>query len=172
MFILIIICTAAIVILALFSRPWSLGGLGLDFNLWVIIFVDVCVIIGGVIAYFSEEGIKVCLYIVAFFFGILCSAICFNEIIFLFRIKWMRKLIFAVGSFEFRLLEAVSVVLGVGLTVGWWFSENNLVMNDIVAGCIVVGLVKILKFTSLKLAGLSYFSLLVIEVVVIVLLYV
>lgn len=41
-----------------------------------------------------------------------------------------------------------------------------------VAACIVVGLVKVLKFTSLKLAGLSYFSLLALEVIVIVILYV
>ena len=53
LFVLIIVCTVAIVLMALFSRAWSLGGQGIDFNIWIIIIFDVCVIIGGVIAYLS-----------------------------------------------------------------------------------------------------------------------
>ena len=99
-------------------------------------------------------------------------AICCNELLFLLRVKWMRQLILGVGAFEFRVLEGLSIAVGVGLLIGWWFSDRNIILNDIVAGCMVVGLVKILKFTSLKLAGLSYFSLLAIEIIVIVILYV
>lgn len=68
-------------------------------------------------------------------------------------------------------MEVISLLIGIGLLVGWKYSQNNMIINDIVCLCIVVGLIKILKFTSLKIAALTFLSTIVIELVFAFLLY-
>ena len=46
--------------------------------------------------------------------------------------------------------------MGLGVCFGWWFSNKNYIVNDIVAICMIVAGVKILKFTSLRMAIISF----------------
>lgn len=62
--------------------------------------------------------------------------------------------------------------MGIAFTVGWYFSDSNIILNDIVSICICVGLIKILKFTSLKVAGLAFLVTIVLELVVVIVIYV
>jgi len=70
--------TGLIAIVALYSRAWSLGGRGINVNIWIILAFNLVIIIGGLIGYFSSEGITICLEVLTFFFGILGVAICIN----------------------------------------------------------------------------------------------
>lgn len=56
----------------------------------------------------------------------------------------------------------VSLLLGTGTVLGWFYSDHNILLTDIVCMCMVVGLIKILKFTSLKMAGLAFLVLIVV----------
>lgn len=56
----------------------------------------------------------------------------------------------------------VSLLLGTGAVLGWFYSDHNILLTDIVCMCMVVGLIKILKFTSLKMAGLAFLVLIVV----------
>lgn len=47
-------------------------------------------------------------------------------------------------------------MIGTGVVIGWFFSEKNMILNDIVCLCMIVAFIKILKFTSLKIAGLAF----------------
>jgi hypothetical protein len=47
-------------------------------------------------------------------------------------------------------------LVGIALTLGWFFSHKNIILNDIVCCCMIVGFIKILKFTSLKITGLCF----------------
>jgi len=53
-------------------------------------------------------------------------------------------------------MELISLVVGLGLTLGWFFSGKNMIVNDIICCCMIVGFIKILKFTSLQTAGICF----------------
>jgi len=53
-------------------------------------------------------------------------------------------------------MELISVFVGIGLTFGWFFSGNNFIVNDIICCCMIIGFIKILKFTSLQTAGICF----------------
>lgn len=42
------------------------------------------------------------------------------------------------------------------MTLGWWFSNKNWIVNDIVSVCMIVACIKILKFTSLQMAVICF----------------
>ena len=69
-------------------------------------------------------------------------------------------------------MELISVSIGVGFTVGWYFSDNNIFLNNIVSVCICVGLIKILKFTNLKIAGLAFLVTISLELIIVIILYI
>jgi len=91
-------------VVALYSRAWSLGGRGINVNIWLLLAFNLIIIIGAVIGYFSEDALAVCLQVVTFLLGILGTAICINELLYLFRIKWLATIIFKIKTFEFRIL--------------------------------------------------------------------
>lgn len=74
----IVVITLLIAVVALYSRAWSLGGQGIEINVWYIILFDVALIIGGIIGYFSDSAINIILNIVSFVLGIIGVAICSN----------------------------------------------------------------------------------------------
>jgi len=74
----ILLVTAMIAVVALYSKPWSLGGRAIEINYWLIGIFVVLLGLGALIAVFSSQGIKVCLYILSFVLGILGVGICTN----------------------------------------------------------------------------------------------
>jgi hypothetical protein len=65
-------------------------------------------------------------------------------------------------------MEVVSVCCGAGVCTGWWFSGRNMIVNDIVCCCMIVGFIKILKFTSLRVAGFSFLVTMSIQMVFVI----
>ena len=61
--------------------------------------------------------------------------------------------------------------MGIGTAIGWWFSDSNMIVNDIICLCLIISLIKILKFTSLKLAGLTFLVIISIEIIFATVLY-
>ena len=112
--------------------------------------------IGAIIGYFSYDGITVCLQVLSFALGILGVGICTNELLFLLRLRCLTSPFLTFTHIKFRFLEIISLIVGILVTLGWWFSEQNMIVNDIVCLCMVVGFIKILKFTSLKNACIGF----------------
>lgn len=50
----------------------------------------------------------------------------------------------------------MGVVIGFGMTLGWWFSHKNWIVSDIISLCIVISFIKAFKFVSFKMALVSY----------------
>lgn len=88
-----------IAIVALYSNPWSLGGRGIEINMWLLGIAMVLFILGAVIGSVSYTGINVCLVILSFILGIISVGICTNEILFLFRSKFLGKVLFNIFDF-------------------------------------------------------------------------
>jgi hypothetical protein len=74
----IVFITALIAVVAVYSRAWSFRGMGLTIRVWLIILFNVLLILGGLIGFFSSEGIIVTLNIVSFVLGIVGVTICCN----------------------------------------------------------------------------------------------
>lgn len=49
-----------------------------------------------------------------------------------------------------RLMDLFSLAVGGALTGGWWATRFNWIFNDVLAVCICIGLIKLLKFRSFK----------------------
>ena len=54
-----------------------------------------------------------------------------------------------------RIMDIISLIIGIIFTIIWWFTEKIWITNDILAICSIISIVKIFKFISLKNA--SYF---------------
>lgn len=167
----ILLVTGMIAVVAMYSNPWSLGGRGIEVNYWLVGVFVALEVTGAAIAAFSDAGITVCLYILSFVLGILGVGICANELLFLLRARPLGRVLFVVDNFEFRVLEAASLAVGTALTLGWFFSDSNILLNDLLAVCICVGLIKVLKFTSLRIAGVAFTLSILLELVVVVAIY-
>lgn len=68
-------------------------------------------------------------------------------------------------------MDGLSLVVGTGVTLGWFFSDSNIIVNDLVSICICVGLIKLLKFTSLRMAGFTFLVIIVFELVIVIVIY-
>lgn len=62
-------------------------------------------------------------------------------------------------------------MIGTGILVGWYYSGKNMIVNDLVCFCMIVGIIKLCKFTSFKIAILAFTSTILIELLVAFLIY-
>jgi|JI10StandDraft_1071094.scaffolds.fasta_scaffold1586300_1 hypothetical protein len=62
-------------------------------------------------------------------------------------------------------------MVGTGVVLAWFYSNKNMVLNDAICFCMIVGFIKILKFTSLKMAGLTFLATISLELVIAFLIY-
>ena len=77
-------------VVAIYSKAWSLGGNGITVGIPFIIGFNVLLIIGGTVAAFSLEVVNVAVEVLSWIFGILGVGLCFNEIIFLLKLDFLR----------------------------------------------------------------------------------
>jgi hypothetical protein len=61
-------------------------------------------------------------------------------------------------------MEILSVGLGTGVTLGWWFTNLSFPLNDLLSFCIMTMAIKLVKFTSMQWAGSFMLFLLLLEV--------
>jgi hypothetical protein len=80
-----------VTVAALYSKAWSLGGRGIEFNIWLVATFSLVLVLGALIGYFSYEGITVCLSVLSCVLGVIGVAVCTNEVLFLFRLKWLLR---------------------------------------------------------------------------------
>lgn len=74
----ILLVTITIAIVAMYSKPWSLGGRGIEVTYLLLGIFMGLIILGAVVAALSQTGIIVCLNILSFVLGIVCIGICAN----------------------------------------------------------------------------------------------
>ena len=167
--IIIVFSTFLVAIVAVYSKAWSIAGSGVSITLpWAIGF-NVLLVIGGIIAIFFLFVVNYAVLAMAWFFGILGVALCINELLYLIKINFLRKSILTLKNFQFRVIEAISLIVGVGVVVGWWMSDRNWIVNDIVAIFMIVAGIKFFKFTSLRYAIICFCLTITVEMVFVLL---
>ena len=141
-----------------YTRAWSLGGFGFVFGWWMLLFFILCIIFGAFIIYFK---LTVVLQVVNWILSILAASFCANEVLYAFNLPFLKKTLF----WRVRVNEILSVLIGVGLACGWWFTELIWPLNNVISICIMTMAIKLIKFTSMQWAGSYMFFLLIIEVI-------
>lgn len=53
-------------------------------------------------------------------------------------------------------MDVIGLLIGLALSFGWWFSNKNWIINDVIALCITIALVKAFKFVSFRIGFISY----------------
>ena len=65
-------------------------------------------------------------------------------------------------------MDGISFLVGLGVCLGWWFSNKNWIVSDIVSICMIVAFIKVLKFTQLKMAVISYFVTITVQMIFVI----
>lgn len=84
--------------------------------------------------------------------GIAGIWVCSNEIIFLFKFTILQHGIQIKDIIKIRVLDIISLFIGVGVALGYYFSNKNWIINDILCVAIIIAAIKIMKFTNLKIS--------------------
>lgn len=74
---IVVICILVFFV-ALYSKAWSLGGVGIGVNEWFTVAIGVLLIAGALIGYYSYEAISITLTVMSLIFGSIGVAICVN----------------------------------------------------------------------------------------------
>ena len=77
---------------------------------------------------------------------------------------------FKIKSVEITIMIGLSLLIGLGCTIGWFFSSKNWIINDLLAICMIITAIKILKVTSFKIGIIGLSSVLLIELTFILIL--
>lgn len=146
--VIIIFITILITMSSIYSRAWSLGGFGIKVGYLFISIYTAVFITGGVLAVFYPAVINDVVNGFCWILGIVSVGLCTNEILFPLKIKFLLKPLLGV----IRVMDFFSTLVGLGFTIGWWLSNKNWIMNDIIAVCICISFIKIFKIVNLKMA--------------------
>lgn len=155
LFILIIMVTTLIFFSSYFSKSQAYGGFGITLEYKILIGVSFIILAGGILGAFFTSTINILVEVFCWIIGILAVGLCTSEILFMFSVKCLNRPLFKINSIIFkyiRPIQIISFMTGSLITCGWWFSDKNWILNDVLSCCIVVSAVQLFKFTSLKYA--------------------
>ena len=147
---------------SLYSKAWSYGGIGIEIKLWMVAVINVVIVIGMVTAYFIPSVVSIALKIVGSGLGTFGVMVCFSETVYLFKWQRMNRQLF----WKIRILDILSLVFGALITMVYWLTNGFWFLNDFLAVCLIVAVIKIFKIRSLKMAVMLIFPLLIIEIIV------
>ena len=154
--------------MAIYSKAWSIGGNGITVTIPLIVGFNIILMIGGIIAYFSLEAVSICVDVISWIFGTIGVGLCFNELIWLLKLDFLR-----IGTkfkgIDIRIMEGISLLVGLGVCFGWWFSSKNWIVNDIVAVCMIVTSIKLLKFVSMRIGLICFCITSVVQLIFVIL---
>jgi hypothetical protein len=68
------------------------------------------------------------------------------------------------NKFTYRVAHIISTAVAVGVLIAWIFLNQNWILNDVICICMIIMLVRIFKFDSLKVAVLYVFLIITVGV--------
>jgi hypothetical protein len=54
--------------------------------------------------------------------------------------------------FKVRIMDILSLLIAIGMVIGYFFTYKNWILNDVLCVCTIVASIKVFKFTNLKIA--------------------
>jgi len=88
--------------------------------------------------------------------------IVFIEILYaVFKTDFLRQSLIIKGI-TIRIIDIIGFLLSIPVAIGWWLSNKNWIISDIISICIIISMIKVFKFISFKTALVAYIIIIII----------
>lgn len=143
---LIMIATLVLTLGSLYSRAWSYGGVGYEISNKAIIIFNFGLLFFIILGYVVPDIVSLLARIFGSIVGALGVGVCISETIWLSHNKNYLKKVYK----WFRLIDVISYGVGLLFIPLYWLLNGQWFVNDIMAICSTVALMKLLKIRSLS----------------------
>ena len=162
LFLLILFCTVVIGLSSKYSKAWSYGGYGYEITRIGVVFFNVAVFLAMTLGYMFPTLTALSAQVFGTVIGAAGVTVCVSESLWLVATRTLKNAIFK----RLRLLDLISISIGLSYMPIYWFSNGHWLINDIMAVSCIVALMKLLKIKSLSLCVFLLVSLLIQEAIV------
>ena len=145
-----------------YSRAWSYGGYGFEIKKKSFIAFIVIMLGGSFMGYLFPSVISLFAQILGSILGGAGVMVCASELLWLFNYKNFQIKVYK----KVRIIDLVSGLIGLLSIPLYWLLKGEWFVNDVMAVCTIVALMKIIKIRSLGMGVLLLVTLLVMEAVV------
>lgn len=160
--ILIMIATLTLTLSAMHSKAWSYYGFGYKITARIVVLFNILLLAGLILGYLMPVVVSVAAQVVGSVVGAVGVGVCISELIWLTKNQNYRRKIYK----KLRIIDVISHSVGLSFIPLYWLSNGQWVINDIMAICSIIALMKLLKIQSLSVGIFMLLSLLVIEATV------
>ena len=140
----------------MYCKAWSYSGYGYKLTNKVIILFNFLLFLAVVFGYLFPHVLAVVAQVIGSVLGAAGVTVCASESIWLFHSKKLTKPLFK----KIRIIDIISILVGLSFIPLYWLLNGNWLINDIMAVCSIVALMKLVKVQSLSQSIFLLFSLL------------
>jgi hypothetical protein len=140
------ITTLVLTMGSLYSRAWSYGGVGYEISNKAIIIFNLGLLFFIILGYVAPDAASLLARIFGSIAGALGVGVCISETIWLSHNKNYLKKVYKL----FRLIDVISYGVALLFIPLYWLLNGQWLVNDIMAICSTVALMKLLKVRSLS----------------------
>ncbi len=153
---MILLSTITITLSSLYSKAWSYHGYGYSLTSTAVLIFNLILLLGIVLGYLLPDVLSITARIIGSVVGACGVAVCVSELVWLLKSKKMLSKVYK----KIRILDILSGAIGLSCIPLYWLVNGQWFINDIMAICSIVALMKLIKIKSLSLGVLLLLSLL------------
>lgn len=93
--------------------------------------------------------------------ALIATVVCLSEFMYVWKVKYKIRwviFIFEKKVWKIRFIDFIGIALGVAFMCAWYFSGYNWIVSDLIYSMMLLSLIKLIKFGSLKMALFAYLS--------------
>ena len=155
---LILFATITLTLSSIYSRAWSYHGYGYKLTTKTIIVFNILLFLAIIFGYLIPNLLSLFAQILGSILGAAGVTVCASELIWLLNIKRLKNPLFT----KIRMIDIISGLIGLSFIPLYWLLNGNWLINDIMAVCSTVALMKLIKIQSLSQSTFLLLSLLII----------
>ena len=166
--IIIFVATIFLTIAVNFAKLNAFDGIGIEYNVKWIGLVSLSMLVVGLLGLFLPNVGEIVVQVASVGAILICCSLIFIELMYYFNWKILLKH-FEIKTLKIRILDILGLLLSVPVVIGWWFSNNNWILSNLISFCIVLSCIKVIKITSFKVALMAYGILFILYIIAAVL---
>jgi len=164
--IIITLCATIILIFTtLTARLDAYNGSGLQFGVKWIIAAGAATFVIGILAIYLPFVAGPLVDVISWLVGIVAVGIVVLDVLYHFLRHTFMSRGCHLDKIPVRYIDVLSLLMGLAWLMIWWFTGKNWIVSDLVSICIVWSIVKVFKYTSLKIAIFAYLLFLSLQIV-------
>ena len=119
-------------------------------------------LVGIFLAYIATDIMSFVIQILGSLLGAFGVTVCTSECIWLLNNKNFQRKICK----QIRVIDVMSMCVGIIFIPAYWVSDGQWIINNVMAICTIVALMKLIKIRSLSIAFYLTISILIVEIIV------